>query len=333
MQAGPKTYTIDLMAHPQILLLGLSLVAACSSQGPAQDATVERALLAYGEECFEDQQCSSGLCVDSVCSRECKRLADCPPAAGRTYDCGEVQEKSRVACYPRRSPAVPYAVGHDCSLDLKCAVGYRCLGQENTTDRYCSRTCANDRDCPPRFRCAQARVGIGEPEPDRWCRRRELCHPCVIDDQCGTPPQNLCVRDAAGRSFCSRACDPAGSGCPAWARCEDAGNGQFQCKPRRGACYHPEGGGLCDHCITFGWVSQPNGDFTVNEVGTCKAGSACYLLSKMTAENVCLSPCAPDGTCPAAGGGLTYACFELKSLAGKYCLPTPDGNTLGTCSP
>lgn len=226
---------------------------------------------------------------------------------------------------------MPFTVGHNCSLDLKCAVGFRCLGPEGTADRYCSKTCESDRDCPPRYRCAQARVGNQPPEPDKWCRRRDFCHPCVIDEQCGTPPENLCVRDDLGHGFCSKACPPTGVGCPVWAKCENVGNKQLQCKPKRGTCFNPGGGGLCDNCTTFGWVNLANGDFTLNEPGSCRGDGSCYMLSKTSTENVCITPCAADGSCPPPSGSISYTCFELKSLAGKYCLPSPDGQAFGSC--
>jgi hypothetical protein len=206
------------------------------------------------------------------------------------------------------------------------------MGPENTASRYCSKTCESDRDCPPRFRCARARTGLQPAEPERWCRRRDFCHPCVIDEQCGDTADAPCVRDPAGHGYCSKSCDPDHESCADWTRCEAAGDGHHQCRPKSGSCSKAEGD-LCDNCTTFGWVSQSTGDFTLNEVGGCKAGAACYLLSKAGTETVCITPCAADGSCPPAVGGVSFSCFELKSLAGKFCLPSPDGKLFGSCSP
>jgi hypothetical protein len=308
-----------------MLILGAALIA-CSDGGTAKDSGAPG--LPYGWDCAKDSECSSGLCVDSFCSKECQHLSDCAAVEGVPWDCGEVTEKSKIACYPRRAQTVPYTVGHDCSLDGKCAVGYRCMGPEGTTGRYCSKTCEIDRDCPARYRCTQARIGTQTPEPDKWCRRRDFCHPCAIDDQCGVQPDALCLQDTKGHGYCTKSCDPAGRSCAQWTACLNVGPRRYACKPVNGTCFNPAGGGYCDTCITFGWVTLADGDFTINEVGSCKDGTICYLLNKATSENVCVTPC-PDDLCPGNG----VSCFDLKSLGGKYCIPSPDGKSFGTCSP
>jgi hypothetical protein len=219
-------------------------------------------------------------------------------------------------------------------MDGKCAVGYRCTGLSGDADRYCAATCQSDRDCPPTTRCAALKTGA-EVDPDRWCMRRQFCHPCVIDDQCGSP-DDLCVKDNGGNHYCALACTEGGSTCPSHASCEDAGNGSLQCQHAAGACFKSfDGqGDLCDPCIIHS-ASTINGHLvTVAEDGACKEEAYCTYLERDGGESICVTPCSDQAPCPTED----YACAVFPALDGNFCVPitkdpTTGQTTGGTCIP
>jgi hypothetical protein len=313
-------------------LLALAL-GACSDGNQVLDGAVPDTMpqnLGYGRACASDEECTSKLCVDGFCSQICKRLSDCPTIAGQSFDCGTVAEIKKVACYPRQYRSEKYGLGYDCSLDETCgAVGgvkYTCVGMAGASDRYCTGPCKTDRECPPTFRCAN--VKIGNAAPERQCRRRQFCHPCAIDDQCGTG--NLCINDINGNKYCGKACTTTGIGtCPTYAKCEDAGNSTLQCKHRAGYCYKgfDYEGGLCDPCVAHGSMRGSEADLTIAEEGTCVKGGFCYLLSLYTMEAACITPCETGDTCPSGD----YYCFKGDGFGvpgSKLCVPSVYDTTL-----
>lgn len=342
-------------------LLSLTLLAGCEDDPkPKGDLTVvppvdggpktdtPAAARGYGSQCTENPDCDSNLCVEGFCSKLCKRLSDCAPTAEQHFLCGEVAALKTVACYPRTYSTDPMTTGHDCSLDGLCAGGFTCLGQADSAERYCSAVCVNDQDCPPTYRCATTTIGDAA-EEQKFCRRREFCHPCAIDDQCGGQ-EDICIADINNNKYCSKACDPAGSSCRTYSKCEDAGNGAFQCKPKKGYCFKSfeAEGELCDPCLEHGNFKDPKKDLTISEVGTCKADHTCYVVDVYTMEPACLSPCgtvctAPtdcdqekcDGDCTCVDGRCNdffcpedptyqYLCMFLSKsgYSRDYCVPT-----------
>lgn len=325
------------MRRPISILFALALGGCGDTNGNTPDASVDtvRPPQGYGAACTKDDECESKLCVAEVCSKLCKRQLDCPTVENKPYECGEVPTLKKVACYPRRYPTGKGGLGYDCTLDQTCGVGYKCMGQPGTTERYCSRECSEDWDCPPRLRCSKTRTGKDPAETKGWCRRRDFCHPCAIDDQCG--PDNLCITDINKNRYCGKSCSGGGT-CPSYAKCEDAGNGKQQCKHKAGYCYKnlASESDLCEPCFVHGWVGTPTADFAIAEDGICKKEGFCYLLSTYSMEAGCLMPCGSGDTCPTSAKN--YACADLKSLGGKYCVPTtidPDSGQkiFGSCAP
>ncbi len=306
-----------------MILIALALAACGDKNGNTPvDAALDttRPPSPYGMACEKDDECESKLCVEKACSKLCKSQLDCPIAANVAFECGEVPTLKKVACYPRRYIVGKGGLGYDCTLDELCGVGFKCMGQPGTTDRYCSKPCKEDWDCPPRYRCTKTRTGKDAPEAESFCRRREFCHPCAIDDQCG--PGNLCITDINKNRYCGKACSGGGT-CPTYAKCEDAGNGKQQCKHKAGYCYKSltAESDLCEPCLIHGWVGTASADYAIAEEGICKKEGFCYLLSTYSMEAGCIMPCGTGDTCPASTK-YNYACADLKSLGGKYCVPT-----------
>jgi len=336
-----------------ILACIVGFALGCSDDG---GSTPDAGLKSYGDPCTDDTECDSKLCANKFCSKVCNAQTDCPIVRDKPFDCGEVKD-GKVGCYPRTYAVGTGAMGHDCSLDGKCNAGLRCMGEDGAADRYCSSKCTTDLDCPPQHWCSLAAVGQ-DAEKEKWCRKRQFCHPCVIDDQCGGP-EDLCVKDVNGEGHCSKTCNKTGSSCPTYAKCEDAGNNKLQCRHKAGACFKGEGG-LCDPCVIHGSTtlaasggsctadtdcpSYPKQycatvsstkkmclpvSFTISEQGGCKSGSHCLLLDRYTGESGCIDPCGAGETCPSD----KYACATIKSLQAKFCVPVDDQGYIGSCHP
>lgn len=306
--------------------LAVFLIAGCSDgNGDKADGSVplpDSGPAAYGADCQKDDDCESKLCFlkdgadKGICSKTCKRISDCSPVNGKLYDCGELPN-GEIGCYPQTYHTVPYTQGHDCSLENKCAMGFRCMGNQGDADRYCASTCESDRDCPPKYRCATVRKGK-ELDPDKWCMRRQFCHPCVIDDQCGGP-DDLCIKDSNGNHYCSKTCTMTGATCPGYAKCEDAGNNKLQCRHKAGFCFKSfdSDGELCDPCVVHGWTTTDKGTVTLAEDGICKKENHCILLDQYTGEGACVSACSSPSECPAE-----FGCGPAGPEDSDVCVPT-----------
>lgn len=313
------------------VLLGLS--AGCSDDDgeatPEPDASV---LKRYGTACASDAECQTGLCTDKVCSITCTKTTDCPQVGGKSFDCGEVTT-GKLACYPRRWDS---KAGKNCSADGKCEGAAKCTGLSGDADRYCAVTCTEDRDCPPQYRCVATLTGTTK-ETQKYCMKRQFCHPCTMDEQC---PGYLakCLKDKAGSGFCSQPCTPAASApdggtsdakpttgtCPTYATCAAEGSAYY-CKHRSGFCSRgfKNEGAQCEPCIVHGWsptnVSKDPA-YTITEDGQCKASHFCVLYDQYYGESACLKTCKADADCNTA----TELCVAYESSLGsgtKVCRP------------
>ncbi|MCC6748267.1 MAG: hypothetical protein IT371_11450 [Deltaproteobacteria bacterium] len=348
--------------------LGLACAACSDGGGPAGPdggGQADAGPAAYGLPCAKDEDCGSKLCVDKFCSRACRKQAECPPVrsdpnpskrAGtlggpcdpkdkscgpglvcvaneclRAFDCGEV-EPGKTSCYARRYDSRPYTMGHDCSIDGRCAQSYKCMGVPGDTERYCAPACKTDQDCPAAFRCASAQTGNRPAE--KRCMRRQFGHPCAVEDQCGDAA-NLCIADVNQKKYCSKACVKGGNTCPPFATCEDVGNGKLQCRHKAGYAFKPEAK-LCEPCVAHYTLPEGNTEFTVAEEGGCVAGGFCLRLNSYSREDYCATPCDAEGKCPDG-----YSCGKFSSLGEntKLCMKTkplpedPTRKTLDTCFP
>ncbi len=294
----------------------------------------------FGLPCSLDDDCESKMCIDGHCSKVCTKQADCPPAAGKYFFCGTAKEDGTVACYPKQYDDRPFATGYDCSADGKCGIGWECLGVPGEPDRFCSPVCKNDKECPPKMRCAQ--IQAGDKAAEMRCVRRQWGHPCVIDDQCGGA-EDLCITDSNGAKYCSKACQKdKGGTCPVFAKCEDAGNNTLQCRHKKGYAYKAEGD-QCDPC-TWHYQYQSGKDVVqVSDSGGCKSGGLCIRLSPYTNETACALPCAEEcsgdsdcsgnNTCRTltAGGGSQIklcTCSEDSDCASRNCITLSGGDKI-----
>jgi hypothetical protein len=292
------------------ILLAVGVFVAAASCGEDKKPTQ------YGYACTLDDECESKRCIDGFCSKTCTKLSDCPSGSGRIFVCGAIDAQT-VACHPKRVDDREYGTGHDCSLDGKCGIGWKCMGPAGSADRYCSPICESDKECLPTMRCAS--VKEGKKDAEKRCVKRLFGHPCVINDQCGNA-DDLCITDSNGAKYCSKACEKTSAGtCPEFTKCQDAGNNKFQCKFKKGYAYKAEGD-LCDPCIFHSDI--------LAEEGTCKTGGICFRLSGYTNEAACALPCETQApSCPEG-----YGCTSSTQV----CVPIAPGSNppqIGTCAP
>ena len=269
--------------------------------------------LPYGFPCVQQSDCASALCIDGYCSKTCVAHKTCAAASGRRFYCGQATADT-VACYPEQHQTADFATGYDCSVDGKCAVGWKCMGAAGGADRFCSPLCTNDKQCPPSFRCAE--IQVGDAAPEKRCTRRAFGHPCVINDDCGGA-EDLCITDKVGAKYCSKACSKtSASTCPPFSECQDAGNGAFQCKYKKGYAY-TSAGTLCDPCL-FHYDEVKGATISpVTEPGRCVEGGACVRLSPYTNETICLTPCDPNRKEGETGCPEGFGC----TVEGEMCVP------------
>lgn len=253
--------------------LGWATVAGCGDDGGgAPDAAVPDADL-FGADCTMGQACGPYTCAEGRCTTactatsECRTGTECRDTGGGAFMCVPMQWNE--------------AVGKSCALGgaADCPSGFTCEQvRQDDPNSYCTTTCADDRECPPAFRCLNP--GTGE----KRCVRREFCSPCALDEQCQTTlnPDGACATDSSGPEVCSKACDPAGETCPRGFLCMGG-----VCVHHTGSCFGT--GKTCDPCTTDADCS-----------GT--PGSVClryYFSGEKFCSETCsgASPCASPYTC------------------------------------
>jgi uncharacterized protein (TIGR03382 family) len=88
------------------------------------------------DPCDADADCLSGVCAEGSCSSTCA----CP--AG--FDCDVDTDRCRLVLEP---------FGSSCERGEDCVNGL-CLSDSAVGRSYCTRTCDDERSCPPAYECA-----------------------------------------------------------------------------------------------------------------------------------------------------------------------------------
>lgn len=315
---------------PGLFLIGL-LAASCLGDGSAT-------LPGPGESCEEDAVCREGFCFGSpgrrLCTTVCSDDIDC--WAGSI--CLPEPSVGNRLCLPgnRCDGDTSCPLGHRCDLqtlvchlavkrdlcgacdtDEQCPSGGLCVRVRSTGERFCSRPCEENGDCPNGFGCRtvihEGVLYAGGDRPKQCiplastCHaERPLCSPCEGDWECGAA-LDLCLEDRLGGGrTCGRACRPncewdprrlahfdretgapCESGCPPGFGCLDVGGELHQCVPERIDC-----GEYCD-AIT-----------PLQERMQCGLGRSCDRIEGrcgIARDGRTCSPCI-QGSCPTVGG-------------------------------
>ena len=117
-------------------------------------------VLAYGEHCDRDADCSSGLCVEISgtrrCSAPCCSSTQCAPIDGRPVACTDLSHAVFVrACATLLSSDAVGAIGTPCESGGKCRSGLCRQGAPGEDRGQCTDTCCSDESCGAlgTFRC------------------------------------------------------------------------------------------------------------------------------------------------------------------------------------
>jgi hypothetical protein len=326
------------MPKARLLLAPLLAFAAVSCGKAPPPITLKK----IGEPCTADTDCGgtlngmteSLLCKNNLCTKVCTGQLDCPDG----FDCGlALAMDTMPTCYPSPMNPDPGGFGTDCSLvapDPKtgtacsmgtspCAAGFTCHSTVKCDPRaYCTTSCMADTDCPPQYYCA-----LDASTKNMFCRKRDFCVDCQLDDQCNAP-FTVCTTDSVGGHFCAKPCG-GDDDC----RQPQNGNGYFE------KCLADQGGKgkVCQPAPAKG-MGKPNpchGPSAVNpsQMNTvcsgCRPGvpSDCAMatngfcfVDSFTTERFCTKPCTKDGDC-----GTNLYCLVFAPGMG-YCT----GDTLGT---
>ena len=269
-------------ALPMILGTILILAPACDAggigDGPSgPQITVNPGGADAGAACSGNSQCKSDVCHRGSCALACTQQSHC----GAGQDCGS-DNGARLLCYDRRYSS---NLGRACGVTGSCPGGLRCVGGGRLyPGAYCTASCGNDTDCPPRYACQQ------QGSSGKLCVRRDFCSSCSLDSQCDA--DSRCVQQG-GAKICAKRCTPGSTVCPTFARCQALAGGHF-CVHRAGACNGS--GGLCSAC---------------NSSSGCKNGLGCFTYS-FSEESFCAGSCSSDASCPKG-----YWCHKSH----KRCVP------------
>jgi hypothetical protein len=286
---------------------------------PTEDTVT---LQPFGGSCGGDDECREGACFEGACTRVCDSFAMCPESGYRCGDAGD----GRALCLLTSFETGPGTAGASCAIggEADCAEGYICLSETvNDPYAFCSRECADDRECPTGMLC-KAMV-----EGDRaYCRPRGYCQRCIIDDECGYAGDK-CLTDETGGRFCSRQCVLDGRTCPIDSTCTEMEDSLFQCLPDYEGHRCIGDGELCSPCET---------DYDCTN-GVCMED---YYTHHKFCTVPCSDPSCPDpdqyycttdnqcrprkGSCssPSGGGLVCDNCEDLTDCRNGYCLAYPD---------
>src|SRR5262245_40775185 len=146
-----------------------------------------------GADCSMGQSCGPHTCVENVCTTACAATDDCR-AGTECRDTGG----GTFMCVNKRWEGGDGQFHTNCGVngDADCASGYECLDiRESDPSAYCTKTCTEDRDCPPEYTCgADPMGGVVK------CLRNVICSACQLDEECVTPlvQDGKCVDDGSG---------------------------------------------------------------------------------------------------------------------------------------
>jgi len=304
------------------VVVGIGILAACSSDEKPAAPTCDSAKCAPGNECLP-------LDGEVKCRKTCSSNSDPATSCPFGYTCTDTEtEGVPPFCIQdtalnaegkpiEKKPSGQWGAKCQANLGIEnpgCDTeqGFFCYGVSPTDgDAYCTRyDCEKDSDCGAGFWCGKInqtpnvqtakRTTIGEVQ--NVCLRRTYCSTCRVDLDCppvGGTPQH-CVDDANGGRFCAPECDSSQS-CPTEARCATVGDVKV-CYPRANVCVGD--GSLCSPCRV---------DTDCGEDGVCVKGQ--YTTEKTCAKKStksCETKNAQGQTVPAQG-----SCQEDISLEGK----------------
>lgn len=331
-----------------IVLFFLGVVVASCLGGD------DGSLPGLGEACEADRSCREGFCYDRAGRRLCTTVCKSDAACWEGAVCVPEPSLGNRICLPgtRCSDDEDCPLGHRCdsetrvchlaverdlcgacTTDTQCPEGGICVRVRATGERFCSRPCADDEDCPNGFGCrALVQDGVaydGRGAP-RQCiplaetcnARKPLCSPCAGDAECGSA-LDLCLEDrSTGVRRCGRSCRPSclwdenrhgyfdrdtgapcTSGCPPGFGCLDVGGATPQCVPEHRSCDD-----FCD-------ASTP-----IEERVQCGPGRACDRSRNRCVPAIDGRSCAPcdRGTCP-AGEGRPSVCLVNHDRGESFC--------------
>ncbi|MFN3198151.1 MAG: thrombospondin type 3 repeat-containing protein [Bradymonadia bacterium] len=200
----------------------------------------------FGVECpFSDCNLRTGVCIDPCEGVACGAGSICNPADRRCYATG-------------------VGLCETCEIDLQCTADGtdRCLEYADTGERFCSRPCARDADCPRDYSC----LNLRDNQDVRYC----------------APDLGTCVDRCAGvRCEGNEVCDPRFGECgpPACATNDDCGQN----------AYCDRGNGDC----------MPTGMGDVPPGGGCQSDQQCQPGSVCALGAVCARVCDDNNDCMA----------------------------------
>ena len=181
----------------------------CAAGAGACGACVDESLVSgprgFGEPCGSAGDCTSGLCVDDVCSRSCVNDVDC---SGTFHCAGSV-------C--RSGPAGDQ--GAPCASDASCLAGRDCVGDPAVCAIPCTGPCPEEGFTCTDGHCLPDLAVIGEACAmdlecyDGLCVDGSCTRECGVSGGC--PADLECARDDAGRATCRA---PSSGGCSAGGR-------------------------------------------------------------------------------------------------------------------
>jgi len=295
-------------------------ILACSREQPKE--THVGLLCAFGYECDGVYQCPDGsacnpkgggaTCAPEQCAlvepfRACPDGTACTGAEGD--NCAPEACKPLVCRSAGEGDAEAYCTTQDCSTDLDCAPGMYC-GVRRRAQKICGTDKGTEDPClePSQF---TANGGTYQEGPvtllQNICLKREICAPCVTNNDCSLAGDLSCV-NVAGVQSCVKPCRVDGdcnddSFCYSTALnagCVNEPCDDGLCLPRSGSC---RGSEFCQACLNDLDCSPPGsaGSKACIEAGAGQRG--CFDQSFP-------DTCVTDADCPQSPSGKHGECLD-----------------------